>query len=104
MDEPEEWMTLVEKTRKIFKGDRMQQDFISTDPVSKEIMNRKIDTTKNTVNWLQIRWMRFSKKQPEYVLLRIFEYGHTISSCQYRCKKGQYTQNCSSTQRYRNKN
>lgn len=59
-------MNLVKNTQKKFTVHRMEQNyFVSTDPITKAIVNRKIDTRKKKVNWLKIRWMRFLKEQPK---------------------------------------
>ncbi|XP_077288111.1 uncharacterized protein LOC143912688 [Arctopsyche grandis] len=42
-----------------------QEDFVSTDPTAKVIINRKLYTAKKKVNCLKVRWMRFIKRQPK---------------------------------------
>ena len=41
-----------------------QTDFISLVPVSKSFVNRKKNTVKQGVQWLQIKWIRVQKDKP----------------------------------------
>ena len=64
---PEEWCTLVEKSRRNnpFQVTRMEiQDFVSIENVKSSIVYRKVNTHKEKVNWLDIRWIRVSKDHP----------------------------------------
>ena len=64
---PDEWYTLVENCRRInpFTVVRMKsEDFITTKPILKCLVNRKVTTTKQKVNWHQIQWFRVEKSKP----------------------------------------
>lgn len=41
-----------------------QQEFISVDSLLKNITNRKKDNRKQSVNWLKMQWLRYTKGSP----------------------------------------
>ena len=64
---PEDWYMLVERARRKnpFIAVRMATpDFISLEAVKERIVNRKINTQKQKVNWLNIRWIQVRKEKP----------------------------------------
>ena len=64
---PDEWCTLVEQARRknAFQVTKMAMgDFVSVQNVRSSIIYRKVNTNKDKVNWLDIRWIRVSKDRP----------------------------------------
>ena len=64
---PEEWCKLVESCRRKnpFNVTRMDtKDFVSTSNHRTHIVYRKVNTAKEKVEWLKIRWMQFNNDTP----------------------------------------
>ena len=64
---PDEWAELILKARRKnpFTVTKMTPaDFVSLVLVSKAFVNRKINTAKRSVQWLQIKWIRVQKDKP----------------------------------------
>ena len=64
---PDEWCTLVEQARRknAFQVTKMAMgDFVLVQNVRSSIVYRKVNTNKDKVNWLGIRWIRVSKDCP----------------------------------------
>lgn len=64
---PSQWYELVRDCRRQnpFEVLRMKaEDFRSINPVRLCITNRKVNTNKSKVQWLNIRWARFEKSEP----------------------------------------
>ena len=64
---PEDWYTLVQDARRTnrFYVQRMgQAHFVSMEPLSKLIINRKVTVTGKKVEWLNIHWIRVEKDSP----------------------------------------
>lgn len=65
---PEDWMNVIRTAKhkkpqfKVISMHRME--FLSTGTLEKAVCNRKKDTEGNSVNWLQMRWLRFEKGSP----------------------------------------
>ena len=61
---PEDWYTLVENARRTnrFHVKRMEQaHFLSMEPLTKLITNRKVTITGQKVEWLTMQWIRVEK-------------------------------------------
>ena len=43
------------------------QDFFSTKPLEKSIINRKVTVTEFPVNWLKIRWIKLERSKPHLI-------------------------------------
>lgn len=68
---PEDWMQLVEKAGKKFKVIRMQRDdFVSTEPIKQCLVNCKIDTEKQKINWLFMRWLNYRKSDKKKLFFK----------------------------------
>ena len=70
---PEEWCTLVERARSKnpFQVVRMKQEnFVSLKKIRAEIVYRKVNTKKEKVEWLNIRWIQLSKEKPYEIRYR----------------------------------
>ncbi len=70
---PEDWYTLVEhaRSKNPFVVTRMSMaDFSSTDAIRSEIVYRKVNTRKEKVEWLGIRWFQIQKEKPFEVRYR----------------------------------
>ena len=52
-----------------------QTDFVSLVPISKSFANRKKNTAKQGVQWLQIKWIRVQKDKPLQ-----FQYCYSLNS------------------------
>ena len=64
---PQDWSELVRNSRRqnpFTVTDMTQEDFVSFIDLSKAFINRKKNTKKETVQWLQIRWIRVTKDKP----------------------------------------
>jgi hypothetical protein len=75
---PQDWMDLIKSCRRqnAFAVTEMAaDDFVSLEPLSKAFINRKVNTDKEKVNWLSIRWIRVQKSKPMQ-----FQYRHTHNS------------------------
>ena len=73
---PDDWCTLVKKARRNnpFHVTKMEMgDFVSVQNVRSMIVYRKVDVNKQKVDWLSIRWLRFSKEHPLEIY---FRYSH----------------------------
>ena len=70
---PEDWCTLVERarTKNPFHVVRMKRaDFVSTKTIRSEIVYRKVNTKKEKVDWLSIRWLQLRKEKPYEIRYR----------------------------------
>ena len=70
---PEEWCKLVESCRRKnpFNVTRMDtKDFVSTSNHRTHIVYRKVNTAKEKVEWLKIRWMQFNNDTPFQIRYR----------------------------------
>ena len=70
---PEDWCTLVEtaRTKNPFHVVRMvKEDFVSTKNIRSEIVYRKVNTKKEKVEWLNIRWLQLRKDKPYEIRYR----------------------------------
>lgn len=68
---PKEWMELVDSVRPQFQVIEMKSnDFFSTEIIGKVLINRKIDTEKQKINWLKMRWMQFKKAYPKRLFFK----------------------------------
>ena len=73
---PDDWCTLVKKARRNnpFHVTKMEMgDFVSVQIVRSTIVYQKVDVNKQKVDWLSIRWLRFSKEHPLEIY---FRYSH----------------------------
>lgn len=64
---PDDWCALVKEARRknLFSVCKMMSDdFVSIKSLQSNLVNRKINTHKQLVNWLDIRWIRVTKDQP----------------------------------------
>ena len=64
---PEDWCTLVERARSKnpFQVVRIKrEDFVSVKNIRAEIVHRKVNTKKEKVEWLNIRWIELRKEKP----------------------------------------
>ena len=50
------------KNTKYFLTEMNHEDFLSTEPLEKSITNRKKIADGETVDWLQMRWIRLEEK------------------------------------------
>jgi len=64
---PDDWYSLVRETRhkNPFSVCEMKSaDFASIKSLKSHIVNRKVNTQKQKVNWLEIHWIRVTKDKP----------------------------------------
>lgn len=67
---PDDWCSLVKnaRTKNPFEVVKMErEDFVSVQNVKNvknEIVNKKVNTQKQKVNWHSIRWMQFKSDKP----------------------------------------
>ena len=64
---PNDWCQLIKKSRRQnpFTITAMtEEEFVSFKPLTKAFVNRKLNTNKQKVDWLQIRWIRVTKDKP----------------------------------------
>ena len=64
---PDDWCHLVRTARRRnpFAVTEMEnKDFLSFEPLTKAIVNRKVNTDKKKVDWLGIRWIQVQKDEP----------------------------------------
>ena len=63
---PEDWMDLISKCRpgKFVVHRMITQDFVSIENMSKVTTVRKKDIDGESLNWLKLKWLRFSKAKP----------------------------------------
>ena len=74
---PQDWYNLVQDCRRNnpFRVSAMTQaDFVSLEPVAKCIVNRKLNTFKQNVKWLNTKWIRITKEKPLQ-----FQYRYTLN-------------------------
>ena len=74
---PDDWYALVQEARcrNPFSACEMKsEDFVSIKSLKSHIVNRKINTHKQPVNWLDIRWIRVTKDQPYHFS---YKYSHS---------------------------
>ena len=74
---PQDWCNLVLNCRRNnpFRVSAMtQEDFVSLEPVAKCIVNRKLNTFKQKVEWLNMKWIRITKGKPLQ-----FQYRYTLN-------------------------
>lgn len=70
---PKDWINLVATAKKTnpFKVIEMKrEEFISTKMLEDSIINRKINNTGGKVNWLNIKWLRYSRNKPESIFYK----------------------------------
>jgi hypothetical protein len=64
---PEDWQHVVTQARRKnpFHVTRMnREDFVSLKPLKAAIVNRKVNTNHQKVEWFKIHWMSVSKDKP----------------------------------------
>ena len=64
---PTDWSDLIRNCRRknpFTVTDMSQDDFVSLRDLSKAFVNRKVNTRKDKVDWLRIRWIRVTKDEP----------------------------------------
>ena len=91
---PEQWYSLVEtaRSKNPFRVTPMNQDdFVTLAAVRAEIVYRKVNTLKEKVEWLRIRWIRITKDKPFQIQ---YKYSHNDLECWkildvHRRKRGQ---------------
>lgn len=75
---PEEWYELIVNARRknpFIVTNMTQADFVSLVPISKSFVNRKTNTAKQGVQWLQMKWIRVQKDKPLQ-----FQYRYSLNS------------------------
>ena len=75
---PEDWCNLVEnaRTKKSFQVVRMTaEDFVSTQNIRCEIMYRKVNTKKEKVERLKIRWLQTKTSHLRSTAITLSKFG-----------------------------
>ena len=73
---PHDWAELISNARRqnpFTVTEMTQEDFVPFEPVSKAFINRKKNTLKQKVSWLEIKWIRVTKEKPLQ-----FQYRHSL--------------------------
>ncbi|CAG9773243.1 unnamed protein product [Ceutorhynchus assimilis] len=70
---PRDWFNLVataKKTNPFQVTEMAREEFVSTKPLEDSICNRKTNTDGGKVNWLNIKWLRYCKNEPNLIFYK----------------------------------
>ena len=70
---PHDWVRVVATARKdkpFIVTELEQSDFVSTDELVKQCINRKMNASQQKVEWLKIQWMHFDRDHPNVMFFK----------------------------------